>query len=160
MLLKKLEKKYPKPFKALRIGEKMLDVLDRILLIISILGFLGIGTYTVKENIQQDESYSKVQTSNEFDINDLKIEFTKKGSAIITNNSSYAISFVCFSYKENDYMISNNGVSLRPGDSVTVSTRNYVRDGGYELKEIILTYIDNNGNKKDIIYDAVLGIYE
>lgn len=160
MLLKKLEKKYPKPFKALRIGEKMLDVLDRILLIISILGFLGIGTYTVKENIQQDESYSKVQTSNEFDINDLKIEFTKKGSAIITNNSKYAISFVCFSYKENNYMISNNDVSLRPGDSVTVNARNYVRDGGYELKEIVLTYIDNNGNKKDIIYDAVLGIYE
>lgn len=160
MLLKKLEKKYPKPFKALRIGEKMLDVLDRILLIISILGFLGIGTYTVKENIQQDEYTTKVQNTNEFNINDLKIEFTKKGSAIITNNSKYAISFVCFNYKENDYMISNNDTSLKPGDSVTVSARNYVRDGGYELKEIIVTYIDDNGNIKDIIYDAILGIYE
>lgn len=160
MLLKKLEKKYPKPFKALRIGEKMLDALDRILLIISILGFLGIGTYTVKENIQQDEYTTKVQNTNEFNINDIKIEFTAKGSAIITNNSKYAISYICFCYKENDYMISNNDVSLRPGSSVTVSARNYVRDGGYELKEIIVTYIDEDGNIKDVIYDAILGIYK
>lgn len=160
MLLKKLEKKYPKPFKALRIGEKMLDVLDRILLIVSILGFLGIGTYTVKENIQQDEYTAKVQNTNEFNINDVKIEFTAKGSAIITNNSKYAISYICFCYKENDYMISNNDVSLRPGSSVTVNARNYVRDGGYELKEIIVTYIDEDGNIKDIIYDAILGIYK
>lgn len=160
MLLKKLEKKYPKPFKALRIGEKMLDVLDRILLIVSILGFLGIGTYTVKENIQQDEYTAKVQNTNEFNINDVKIEFTAKGSAIITNNSKYAISYICFCYKENDYMISNNDISLRPGSSVTVNARNYVRDGGYELKEIIVTYIDEDGNIKDIIYDAILGIYK
>lgn len=160
MLLKKLEKKYPKPFKALRIGEKMLDVLDRILLIISILGFLGIGTYTVKENIQQDEYTTKVQNTNEFNINDIKIEFTAKGSAIITNNSKYAISYICFCYKENDYMISNNDISLRPGSSVTVSAKNYVRDDGYELKEIIVTYIDEDGNIKDVIYDAILGIYK
>lgn len=57
-------------------------------------------------------------------------------------------------------MISNNDVSLRPGSSVTVNARNYVRDGGYELKEIIVTYIDEDGNIKDIIYDAILGIYK
>lgn len=160
MLLKKLEKKYPKPFKALRIGEKMLDVLDRVLLIISILGFLGIGTYTVKENMQQDESYSKVQTSNEFDINDLKIEFTNNGRAIITNNSPYTITETSFSFKEdNTYMIGTDS-SLRPGESQNIDAQKYYKKGGYTISETLISYIDNDGNHKDVIYDNIANIYE
>ena len=106
------------------------------------------------------ETYEGDDAKCDIDIKDIKIEFTKKGSAVITNNTKYPLTNVIFSYKENNYMISTNGLSLAKGESYTTSARNYVRDGGYTLKEVYVSYIDNNGNQQTHSYDYVTNRWE
>ena len=106
------------------------------------------------------ETYEGNDAECDIDIKDIKIKFTKKGSAIITNNTKYPLTDVIFIYKENNYMISTNGMSLAKGESYTTSARNYVRDGGYTLKEVLVSYIDDNGNEQTHSYDYVTNRWE
>ena len=106
------------------------------------------------------ETYEGNDAECDIDIKDIKIKFTKKGSAIITNNTKYPLTDVIFIYKENNYMISTNGMSLAKGESYTTSARNYVRDGGNTLKEVLVSYIDDNGNEQTHRYDYVTNRWE
>ena len=106
------------------------------------------------------ETYEVDDSKCDIDIKDIKIEFTKKGSAIITNNTKYVLTDVLFIYKENDYMIGTNNLSLAKGESYTTSARNYVRDGGYTLKEVQVSYIGDNGKEQFHSYDYVTNRWE
>ena len=159
-----------KRFIRYRLNSKGKKLVYGIILPVTIIGIcLSTDTSTPqsksKSTTKKEVTTNKVETPKKstvvdgFDINDVKIEFTEKGSAILTNNSKYPTTELMFIYDNGnggEYYLATSK-SLKPGGSQTISARNYVRDGGYELIEILVCYVDDNGETKDVIYDPVLG---
>ena len=155
-----------KRFIRYRLNSKGKKLVYGIILPITIIALCCMGE-TPSSTPQSESTTKKVITGTEInppkrtdglDINDIEIEYTDNGRVIITNNSKYDTTMINLTYRNTDCMVGTDG-SLRSGESANVDANKYYRNGGYELEQIFVMYIDENGEEQSVFYDAVLGRY-